>query len=414
MARWDRRNVLRAGAAVLGGAGAGWTASGALASSETMTDPTGATPIHIAPPAGAEVEPFHGAHQAGIATAPQAHLALIGFDLAGHVDRRALARLMRLLTDDAARLSSGVGALADTEPELAASPSRLTATFGFGPRVMRELVARGPSLEELPAFRTDRLDPAWGQTDLVMQICADDPLSVAHARRMLLKDAAGFGVVRWIQDGFRRARGSEPAGTTSRNLMGQVDGTVNPDPARPDFAPLVWTGPDSGMVGGSFLVVRRIRMLLDTWDRLDRADREAVIGRRIDTGAPLTGTSEYDEPDLSATDRFGFPVIDPASHLRRARGDTAGPTMLRRPFSYLVPDPDQPLGEDAGLVFLAYVADVDRQFVPVQRRLAEQDLLNKWATTIGSAVYAVPPGTADSGDYVGRSLLEPTGPEAEG
>jgi dye decolorizing peroxidase len=50
------------------------------------------------------------------------------------------------------------------------------------------------------------------------------------------------------------------------------------------------------------------------------------------------------------------------------------------------------------------MADVDRQFVPVQRRLAELDLLNTWATPIGSAVFAILPGCAE-GKILGASLL---------
>lgn len=416
---WDRRRVLRAGAAAVGGAGVGWTSSAVLgARLDAAAGDTGSggadepTPVTLTPSAGSETVAFHGPHQAGVATAAQAHLALVGLDLRPGVGRQGLVRLMRLLSDDAARLSAGEAALADTEPELASAPSRLTVTFGFGPRVLRELVPtdRGVRLAELPAFRTDELDPAWGQTDLAVQVCSDDPVSVAHARRMLLKDARPFTDVRWTQEGFRRARGSEADGTTMRNLMGQVDGTANLAEADPDFADLVWADDASGMPGGTFLVVRRIRMHLDRWDKVDRVGREAVVGRRLDTGAPLTGVREHDEPDLEATDDLGLPVIDPASHLSRARSDDPRERFLRRGYNYLVPDPARPGGEDAGLVFIAFAADVDRQFVPVQRRLAELDRLNAWVTTIGSAVYAVPPG-AGPGDYVGSSLLD--GPAEE-
>ncbi len=402
--RWDRRHLLRTGAVALGGAGVGWSSSAALAAARATDDPA-ATSVTLSPSAGSETVPFHGAHQAGVATPAQAHLALLGIDLTADVDRAGLRRLMRLLTDDAARLSSGEAALADTEPELAIVPSRLTVTFGFGPRVVEDLVSGAGRFPAMPDFATDRLDPAWGQTDLAVQICSDDPMSVAHARRMLLKDLQGFGTLRWQQEGFRRARGSTPEGTTMRNLMGQVDGTVNPAEADPDFSSLVWAGAGSGLEGGTFLVVRRIRMHLGTWDRVDRSGREAVVGRRLDDGAPLTGAREHDEPDFDATDEYGFPVIDPASHIARARGDDdPGERFLRRGYNYAVPDDSRPTGEDSGLVFIAFAADVERQFVPVQQRLAQQDRLNEWITTIGSAVYAVPPGAAEDG-YVGDGLL---------
>ena len=401
---WGRRRLLQTGAVTLGGAGAGWTAAAALLppGADPTTGPASST--MTGPVSGNQTVAFHGPHQAGVATPAQAHLSLLGLDLEPGAGREALGRLLTLLSDDAARLSRGLPALADTEPELAASPARLTVTFGFGPRVAdTAFAARAGVVSPLPAFRTDRLEDAWGQTDLAVQICADDPLTIAHARRMILKDCAGFATLRWIQDGFRQARGTVPDGTTTRNVMGQVDGTVNPVEAQPDFAELIWSG-EPGFAGGTFMVVRRIRARMEAWDRVDRVGREEAVGRRLDNGAPLTGTSEHDEPDFTMKDSVGFPVIDPASHIARARSADPTQRMLRRVYNYSTPDPTRPSGEDSGLVFIAFVADVEHQFVSVQRRLADQDRLNKWVTTIGSAVYAVPPGAAE-GEYVAQPLL---------
>ncbi|HTW13942.1 MAG TPA: Dyp-type peroxidase [Nocardioides sp.] len=398
--RWGRRQLLQTGAVALGGAGAGWSAS-ALGRAQ-------AAPVAPGPPTveaavtGNQLVGFHGAHQAGVATPPQAHLSLLGLDLLDRDDRDALRRLLVLLSDDASRLTAGRAALADTEPELSAAPARLTVTFGLGPALTGGL-PRGARVAPLPDFSTDRLDDAWGQTDLAIQLCADDPLTLAHTRRMLVKDVRGLAELRWIQDGYRRARGTEPDGTTMRNVMGQVDGTVNPVEADPDFADLVWSG-EEGFVGGTFMVVRRIRARMESWDRVDRAGREASVGRRLDNGAPITGVREHDEPDFEATDRFGLPVIDPASHVARARSADPVERFHRRAYNYTVPDATQASGEDSGLVFIAFAADLERQFVPVQRRLADLDRLNEWVTTIGSAVYAIPPGTAD-GEHVAQSLL---------
>ncbi len=398
--RWGRRRLLQTGAVALGGAGTGWSAA-ALGLSDRRATPSEQAGATSAPPTLSRTVAFHGPHQAGIATPPQAYVAVLGMDLL-ESGRDALGRLMRLLSDDIARLSRGLPALADTEAELAVAPASLTATFGFGPRLM-ELLAPG-TLAPLPAFSTDRLDEAWGQTDVAVQICADDPITLAHARRMLLKDSVGLARLVWVQEGFRRAAGTEPDGTTMRNLMGQVDGTVNPAEADSTFGGLVWSDSEP-MRGGSFMILRRIRMLLETWDAVDRSGREAVVGRRLDTGAPLTGTREHDVPDLEATNDFGLPVIDPASHMARARSDDPQQQFLRRGYNYVVPDPSRPTGEDSGLLFVAFAADIDKQFVPVQERLAELDRLNEWVTTIGSAVYAVPPGAAD-GEYVGQGLVE--------
>lgn len=391
---------------LLGGVVAGLGAATAIGADLALNPGADAqAPETAAPLNGAETVPFYGAHQAGITTIPQAHATFIALDLQPGVDRDGLRRMMRILSDDAARLTQGQAALADSEPELGTVPARLTVTFGFGP----EFVARAGAgdtrpgwLRPLPAFTIDRLDPAWNDGDLLLQIAADDAFTVAHAARMLLKDSRSFATVRWTQTGFRRAHGSEKPGTTMRNLFGQVDGTVNLTPGTADFDRLVWN--ERGwLAGGTGLVIRRIRMDLDKWDRLDRGGREQSVGRTLATGAPLTGTSEHDEPDFAATTSIGFPVIPEFSHIRRARSENIDERIFRRGYNY---DAAPTGGEisNSGLLFVSYQADVDRQFVPVQRRLDELDLLNEWTTPIGSAVFAIPPGCRESG-FVGDTLL---------
>ncbi|MBS43794.1 MAG: peroxidase [Nocardioides sp.] len=400
-----RRRLLRSGAVALAGAGAGWAGSAAARAADGAAPPAAADDVlTISPPDGAETVPYLGPHQAGVATPPQAHLVLLGLDLVDGTDTDDLRRLLRVVGDDAARLTQGEPALSDTEPELAPRPSRLTVTIGLGPRVVDELVPGDLTLAPLPSFSTDRFEEPWGQTDLALQLCADDPTTLAHARRMLLKDTASFATVRWVQTGFRSARGSQPDGTTMRNLMGQVDGTVNPAQADGDFADLVWADGPGAFAGGTVMVVRRIRSEMDTWDKVSRQGKELAVGRRLDTGAPLTGTAEHDEPDFDAVDDNGLKVIDAASHIARARSDDPAERFLRRGYNYQVHRDDGT--DDAGLVFTVFCADAERQFVPVQRRLAQQDRLNEWITTIGSAVYAVPPGVASTDDAPGLALLE--------
>lgn len=390
---------------LLGGAVAGVGAVAAIGIDSALARGTaGATQVPApAPVHGSSTVPFFGAHQAGITTEPQAHASFVGLELHAHTDRAALGRMMRILSDDAARLTQGASALADSEPELATAPARLTVTFGFGPTFVERAGGAAPSwLAPLPAFRVDRLQPEFSDGDLLLQIAADDPLTVAHATRMLLKDTRSFANVRWLQQGFRRSQGSEKPGTTMRNLFGQVDGTVNPAPGDADFDSLVWNTA-GWMAGGTSAVVRRIHMNLDTWDHLDRGGREQSVGRTLRNGAPLTGTLEHDEPDFEATTAIGFPVIPEFSHMRRARSENPDERIFRRSYNY--DDQPQP-GEvsNSGLVFVSFQADVDRQFTPLQRRLDELDLLNEWTTPIGSAVFAIPPGCA-AGGYIGETLL---------
>jgi dye decolorizing peroxidase len=394
--RLGRRRLLQGGAVGAAGAVGGWFVRDA-ADAREATDSARRT------------EPFHGRHQAGIATRAQAHATLLGLDLGREVDAAALGRLLRLLSDDAARLAAARPALADIAPEVATTPSRLTVTFGLGPRVFREVLGVAPdgAVGPLPAFRTDALRPQWGQTDLLVQVGSDDPMTLSHARTVLLRDARAFTQTRWIQDGFHGARGSQPEGTTGRNLMGQVDGTANPVPGTADFDRLVWIpgGADEPLAGGTQLVVRRIAMDLDGWEKVDRAGRELTIGRRLDNGAPLTGRAEHDEPDFAATDDLGLPVIDSASHLRRARSDDRSQRILRRGYNYAGLEEGAPT---AGLLFCSFQASINAQFVPLQQRIAESDRLNRWVTTIGSAVYTVPPG-CEPGGYVGDRLLAAAG-----
>lgn len=118
---------------------------------------------------------------------------------------------------------------------------------------------------------------------------------------------------------------------------------------------------------------------------------------------PLTGTAEHDEPDFDAKTAIGFPVIPEFSHVRRARPEDAAQRIFRRAYNYDERPADAEVS-DSGLVFVSFQADVDGQFVPIQRRLDDLDLLNEWTTPIGSAVFAVPPGCAPGG-YIGETLL---------
>lgn len=393
MADVNRRRLLTGGAAALA-AGAALTQSGAARSA---TPPGGF---------GTAIEPFHGTHQGGIATAAQAHALFIALDLVPGAGRDQLTAVLKLWSADAARLTQGVPALADTEPELALRPARLTVTVGLGPAVFARagLAHRRPAtVYEMPGFGTDRLDPRWCGGELLLQLCADDPMALAHAARVLLKNVRRFVVPRWRQSGFRHAAGADRSRATMRNLMGQVDGTANlREPA--EFDRHVW---DDGsrqpwFAGGTVLVLRRIRAEMDTWDELDRESKESAVGRRLDTGAPLTGERESDQPDLTAQ-VGGIPVIPPNAHIALARHRTEDELMLRRPYNYDDPPPPGTT-TDSGLLFAVYQRDPGRSFVPVQRRLASADALNRWVTTIGTATFAILPGVTGSG-YLGQSLL---------
>ena len=190
--------------------------------------------------------------------------------------------------------------------------------------------------------------------------------------------------------------------------MGLKDGTANiraEDTAAMER--FVWVGNEgdqSWMRGGSYLVTRRIRMLLEVWDRASLEDQEQTIGRRKYSGAPLTGSSEFDPLDFEA-EKDGRPVIAADAHVRLAsRTLNGGERILRRGYSF-TDGVDESLGElEAGLFFICFQKDPERQFVPIQRRLGQFDALNEYIKHVGSAVFAVPPG-ARPGGYTGEALL---------
>lgn len=350
---------------------------------------------------------WSGPHQAGIESKPQAHCNFVALDLHDATNSDDMLRWMVLLTDNISRLTSGQSALADPHPEIVIGPANLTVTVGFGPTLFQKLglQSKQPAgFVELPKFKIDELDASLSGGDVLIQLAADDLQILSHVTRIFLRDSSTFATMRWIQQGFTNAIGSSPEGKTQRNLMGQVDGTDNPDLNTEDFSNLVWIneGP-TWAIGGTQLVLRRIRMNLDTWDMLGRDAKEEVIGRHLDTGAPLGKDNEFDFLDFEAKKPNGLPVIAPFAHVRRASAADTAERFFRRPFNYQTLD-SSAIQLEAGLLWTAYCRDLTRQYVPVQRRLAEFDLLNQWTTPVGSAVFAIARGV-QPGEVLAEELF---------
>lgn len=392
-----RRGLFAAGGVALVG-GAGGYALASVTAAETPP-----APVHLVEAEGSTAKvtvPFYGVHQAGVDTPAQIYTKFLGFNLLDPT-RETYEAISRIVTDDAARLTQGEPALGDTEPEVAANPARLTITMGVGRTLLEQLDVPIPdSLPPIPAFKTDALDPRWGQTDLLLQVGSDDPLTLAHAQRMLTKDLSTLTTIAWIQSGFISPTPGTEGGKASRNLMGQVDGTVNPQ--LDQFDDVVWINDGSWADGGTVLVLRRIRMMMNDWDLIDRPAKEIALGRTLDTGAPLGGQSESDPVDFDAVDDNGLPVIPRDAHIRLAHASTPEESILRRPYSY-----DEGIIDgtaDMGLLFAAYTKNPSKSFIPMQERLAESDSMNRWLTTIGSAAYLMLPGVSE-GELLGHDFL---------
>lgn len=395
---------------LLGTAGATGLALGAAGGAVGYASaPSAATPLTSV---GAGQVPFHVKHQPGITQPLQARGHLIAFDLAPGAGRKEAAALLRRWSDTARRLMAGEpSAHDDTGVSRDAGPSSLTLTFGFGHSFFARtgLVRQRPAaLDPLPDFSSDRLEKARSDGDLWVQIGADDALVAFHALRAVQKDAGAAARVRWQMNGFHRSPGATARPMTARNLMGQVDGTRNPRPGDPDFDRRIFVpedGEPAWMANGSYVVVRRIRMLLDDWDKLSLKEQEDVIGRRKSDGAPLSGDTETAEMDLEKADAQGRLVVPLNAHARITRPDqNGGAAMLRRSFSY-----HDGIGADgvpdAGLLFLCWQADPLRGFVPVQRKLDRGDALAPFIRHEASGLFAAPGGAAE-GEYVGQALLE--------
>jgi deferrochelatase/peroxidase EfeB len=409
--RVSRRNFLKGAAA----GSAGTALAGGVLIGGARADARAAQADRVAE---AAAYPFHGIHQAGVLTpgpaAKQPYACFAAFDsITG--SRAELARLMQVLTSRARFLATGGSPVnlgvghppADSDVLGPAVPADgLTVTVSAGSSLFDGrygLASRKPSkLTPMRAFPDDSPDPAWLHGDLLLQLCANHPDTIHHAIRDITRHTRGAMQLRWKIEGYNSP--PRPAGTP-RNLLGFKDGTANP--AGRLASELTWVAGRAGPAwaqGGSYQVVRLIRMLVEFWDRVSINEQQNMFGRRRDSGAPLDGNSEFDIPDYAA-DPHGS-VIPLDAHIRLANPRThatASQRLVRRSYNYDL-GMDRSGNLQTGHIFVAYQQDIRRQFETVQERLAGEPLTD-YVQPFGGGYFFTLPGVRNTRDWYARGLL---------
>ena len=354
--------------------------------------------------------PFYGKCQSGITTPIQRQVYFAVLDLATE-DLETIRGIFKSWTAYIARMMQGELVEAyksntmlpptDTGEAVGMGTERLTITVGVSPSFLEKLNLTGkklPELEDLPKFARDQLQEAFTGGDICIQACAEDAQVAFHAVRNLLRKGREHLTLKWSQTGYAAITSQ---GSTPRNLFGFKDGTANVT-SQDDFDRVIWCDQDNWMKNGTYLIVRRVQMHLETWDRTSLKEQENTFGRHRDSGAPLGAVDEFNPVDLELKDDKGNLVIPEDCHVRLAK--EVGEEIYRRAFSY-ANGIDPRTGQfDAGLLFISFQKD-PQQFIKVQKNLGTKDKLNEYITHVGSGLFAILPGVEEGG-YLGQSLFE--------
>jgi deferrochelatase/peroxidase EfeB len=424
MSPLDRRQFMGRSLALLGGAGLG--ALGASAAEQTADAASGSTAIE----GKANYDELHGAisfdgeHQAGILNPAPAQASFAALDSIAPT-RLYLQEALQALSARARELCHGgpYPLRSLDEPPFDSgvlgtdiAPDELTVTIAFGSSLFDGRYglqkALPPGLTRMPSFPIDDLDQSQCHGDVLLQICSGHRDTAAHTLRELLRTVTGSLQLRWTADGFRGAKRGPTPHSTPRNLFAFRDGTANPDVSDAKLMnQLIWLPKSGGTTawtaGGTFQVVRLIDMHVEFWDRVGLGEQQRMIGRYRDSGAPLGGSDEFENPDY-ASDPEGK-RIPLNAHIRLANPrtpQTEDQRVLRRSFNYQ--RGFTPAGQlQQGHAFVLFNQSIQRQFETIQQRLMEEPMID-YISTVGGGYYFVPPGSGGPGNWVGSGLFDVT------
>lgn len=386
----------------IGGAGAviGASGVGSIFSFKSMFD----TPEDE----GKDAFEFYGRVQAGVTTPTQKNCTFVALDLKSK-DKSAIKDMFKKWTDMSVNMTDGAPAEkdsqnallppVDTGESIGLGASRLTLTYGVSKSFLKKLGMSSKipkDFKDLPHFPNDQLEDEYSDGDIMIQACSNDPQVSFHAVHNLVRPFRDIVKMRWSQNGFVSGKLKE----TPRNLMAFKDGTVNPTKSD-ELKKYVFID-DGWAKNGTYCIVRRIQIHIETWDRTSLEEQEATFGRKRDTGAPLTGKKEFENLDLKAKDASGNYIIDPNAHARLAR--EANTSIKRRAYNYSDGTNAKTGNLEVGLIFTCFQKST-QQFIDIQNNLGHSDKLNEYITHKGSASFLVLPGV-QKGGYLGETLFD--------
>lgn len=374
--------------------------------------------------------PMRARHQPGILTPQQQQMHTAAYDVTAKT-REGVIQLLKDWSLAAERMMAGdlVGdykTFRDVPPDDTGEtgdlgPAALTILIGFGATLFRStagvdrfgLASKLPrSLAEgIPRMAAEKIDPAASNGDLIVQACAEDPMVAMHAIHNMTRVAFGSARLRWSQLGYGRTSSTSTGQATPRNLFGFKDGTANikAEDSSTELNAHLWIQPadEAGAwaSGGTYMCIRKIKQMMEVWDELVLSEQELIVGRDKIHGAPLSGGTEFTDPDFAKTGPDGTRLVDPASHVAKVHpSHHKGRRMLRRGYNYM--EGNDPLGRlQGGLFFIAFVRDPKTHFVPVLRAMRD-DRMTEYLQHLSSSVFLIPPGLGTSDDYVGQALFE--------